>query len=348
MLSAMQADQGRFKEGPLVYALYPLPRNRSEFQPAVKDSAKTGMDKPIATLGYARIRTEFVPKPAPTWLARAYLLSQPYMKRPKRASLKNVNLDVARTQRHVKRQLKRLEAIFERIVFGPLPLTLPFSYARSWDSCLFSSLFTFFTAFCILYLPAFLSPVYLFVTLCIGGYLARQQGEPDPVVWNEDIRDPDDALNPMQRIAKLLWVLETISTTLVEYADFFERFIHAFGFRDERASVLLFICAFVSMCGLCMFCFFVSFRMFLFAMFCTWLFLPVDYYSRYQRFIFLVKSGKKIPWHPIFQPMVNLLSRVPTTEQLGHERICNNQIVKNQAIIQKVERISGIEHLVTS
>src|SRR5690606_33018519 len=36
---SMEERKSRFVEGPMVYELYPLPRNRTEFQPAVKDSA---------------------------------------------------------------------------------------------------------------------------------------------------------------------------------------------------------------------------------------------------------------------------------------------------------------------
>jgi len=339
---AKEDRKTRFVEGPTIYELFPLPKNRSEFQPAVKNSAKTGMSRPSEPLGYARIRTEFIPNESassPFWVSKAYASTVPYILKPKQTPLQAVNLDVARTQRHVQRQLKRLESIFERIVFGPFAPTLPFAYARSWESKPFSILFNLWTCLCILYLPLYLFPMFMFTLLCVGGYLARYQGEAPPVVWNEDIRDPDDALNPMQRIAKLLWILETLSVQLVEYADFFERVIHAFGFRDERASVLLLVLSLASAISMSVFAYWVSLRTCIFLVFCAWMFSEIDFYARYQRIMYQIRSGKSVPYHPYVQPFVNLLMRIPTSERLGHLSICDKQVVKNRALIERIERI---------
>jgi hypothetical protein len=332
----------RFVEGPSVYELYPLGRNRTVFQPAVKDSAKTGMNKPTEPLGYARIKTEFIPNEAAThkfWATKAYFSTVPFAFKPKVTSLKNVNLDVARTQRHVSRQLNRLEAVGERILFGPFAPTMAFAHARSWESTQFSVSFVLIVSLGLLYLPVYFLPILLFAIMCTGGYLSRNLGEQPPVVWNEDIRDPDDALNPMQRIAKLLWVLETLSVNLVYYADFFERFVHAFGFRDERVSILMFTSAFFMSIGLSIFAYFVPFRVVVFLGFCAWTFAPIDYYSKYLRIKYSIKNGKSLYYDPFLQPLVNVIMRIPTTEQLGHLSICEDQKVQNRAVVERVERI---------
>jgi len=174
----------------------------------------------------------------------------------------------------------------------------------------------------------FMFPMFFFFIFFIGGYLSRDMGDCRPVVWNEDIRDPDNALNPMQRIAKLLWVLETLSTQLVQYADFFERIIHACGFRDERASFLIMVFAFISSFGLTIFAYFVSLRTCIFLAYCAWTFAPIDFYKLYQRFKHDIKAGKAVPYDPRVQPIVNVMMRIPTTERLGHLTICEDQIVK--------------------
>jgi hypothetical protein len=338
----MEDRESRFVEGPSVYELYPLPRSRTEFQPGVRDCARTGMSKPAEVLGYVRIRTEFVPNDAVTdrlWVCKAYFNTVPYLLKQKRTPLQNVNLDVARTQRHIQRQLKRLDAIFERIMFGPFAPTYPFSHARSWDSPTFSIIFTIIVASAILYLPAFMLPMFFLGIVCVGGYLSRDMGETKPVVWNEDIKDPDDSLNPMQRIAKLLWLLETISVQLVQYADFFERVIHACGFRDERVSFLVMLFMFFMTISLTALAFFIPMRTFVFLVFCAWMFSSIDFYQRYQVFKYHIKSGKTVPYHPRIQPLVNLMMRIPTTERLGHLSICEDQIIKNRAIVERVERI---------
>jgi len=252
--------------------------------------------------------------------------------------LQEFTVDVARTQRHVNRQLKRLEAVLDRFLFGPFALTLAFSHARSWSSKPFSILFIYSVCYAILWLPSYLFPMFLFCVFLVGAYLAQSLDEERPVVWNEDIRDHDASLNPMQRVAKLLWVLETISSTLVQYADFFERVINAFGCKNDRASFVVYCGLFFSCFGMSLVAYFVSFRTFSFVAFSAWVFAPFDYQAYYIRFKQNIKSGKIIPYSETVQPLVNILRRIPTTERLGHLQICMDQRLTNPAIIEKMER----------
>lgn len=329
-------------EGPHVYELFPLPRNRTQFQPAVKGCAMTGMDKPPEALGYIRVKVEFIIDKSdslPLIIARSYLNACQQRKRINQNALQNVILDVARTQRHVQRQVTRLENVIERLLIGPFAPTLSFSHARTWDSPRFSMAFISVVSVVLLHFPVYTWPLCFFCNVLTGGVLAREYGERKPLVWNSEIRDGDDSLNPMQRVAKLLWVLETMSKTLVAYADWLERVVHSFDFHDERSSMIIYMICFAVTLQFSAIIYFLAFRYILFGVFCLWMFAPLDFRAQYKTFVTLAKAGRSAPWPFWIQPLVNVMNRVPTSEYLGHLQICLMQRVNNESIIESVERI---------
>lgn len=349
-------DQESFVEGPTVYEIFPLPRDFIEFMPAVADAARTGMNKPTESLGFARIRCEFVPSENQQrlFLLQSYFLNPPFSVRnlnkpPTSASA--ISIDPARTQRHIGRQISRLTAVFDRFIIGPFPLWLPFSYARKWEFKVFSMTFITATNVCILYLPPNFFPMYMFAVAWTGAYLSHHYvTEEPPKIWNEEIRDPDDLLNPMQRVAKLLWIIEGISQNLLDKSDLLERIVHSLGFEDDRASMLTLLLVLVVCVSSTIICSLCTFRSCLFWLVNYWVFSPTDFEEEYRRFKFMIETGIILEnddqeeasqvVNMLKTSIRNFLLRIPTSERLGHYHICEKQVVTNPVTIQRVERVS--------
>ncbi len=400
------------EEGPLVYQLFSLPLDRQRFLPAVAGASHTGMDKHY-DLGFIRARSQLTLRrpDVPIWQS---LVTVPPYHPP--GPVDNVSVDPARTQRHWTRQIWRLETVLDRYVMDPISMLRPFSFARSWASRKFSITFIPITCICILHLPNFLLPMYLFTILLIGSLLTKSIGKEDPpIIWNEDIRDPDARLNPMQRIAKILWIIDGVSKTMLSYSQFFEKVFHAFDFQEEHITTVLLVLGFVFSFSLSLFAYFVEFRTIVLLLYLYYTFTTVDLEMKYKKLKFFYNTGLNIDeqlqeeeedhdhdhenldqelnidsgksqqqndqhgnnnnnddddnvsendqenslsllgqkW--IQQPKLklastflsNIISRIPTSEDLAHRYICDEQIVKNRAVIERVERISRQNSLKT-
>ena len=309
------------------YEIFPLHGDCVEFRPAVADVAGTGMQRASKTLGYVWLTVKMEPlaevHDERDWPWRAYA-SRPPTVPAKPETVVSLAPDLPRTVRHLKRQAHRLRALGNQAgSFAPTAVAVR---TLAWTDPVFSSAVLSCAAVIVLVAPVWALPLCAVALVAAGSWLCHGEVNPELrfVMYNDEIFDPDELLNPVQLMSKVIDILETVSNVLARLADALERALHLFSFRDERvsASALALSAAAASVVALV-------------------LWLGVERYLIALALIVAcgpagTLASMRRPERPVPKPVVaasNVLSRSPTSEYVAHLAICELQRVKDGAVL---------------
>jgi hypothetical protein len=201
--------------------------------------------------------------------------------------------------------------------------------------------------------PAWLLPVnlYLIVLASTVTLHGKHEREREYLMWNEDIRDPDDDLKPMQKLAKVIYLLEKFERWMGMFADAVERATNVFSFADERVTIAALLAtgllALFASALLYLTCpgyvFFLGFASLLAPPVLTRALssssgrdVRMDDESlrsggRVSQAIAVLKLMAKTP-----QLARNIFGRVPTDDDLGHRWIAKRQLVLGEPVVTHV------------
>jgi hypothetical protein len=279
--------------------------------------------------------------------------------------------DVARTIRHVKRQTKRVHSalhdlspfVVEVGKFAPLDAIL---YARTWHDVNFTIPFIFYCIGCIMIVPSWLSPLVLWSVVLLGSWtqyqIFHQQQQQQQIngnnnsninyihhplspssiiIWNDQIHDPDENLNHLQLVGKLLWNLEKLSDGLSSLADGLEKLLNIGSFiADKRLAMVYFILTFVPTFLLCGYLWIFGFRSFFIILFIG-IILPNEFWIVSEKTPKIIQH--MIEWQHTFiiVPILNLIDRIPTREDFGSRVIAEKQRVMDEDLLILLEHGSS-------
>jgi len=172
----------------------------------------------------------------------------------------------------------------------------------------------------------------------LGVKMCENQIDDDFVVYNDEIVDPDDSLNPLQLLSKLLEGLEKLSRLLSKLADLLEQALNIFSSEDCRVTVMTLVVLFVLSLMVTVILFLDIVRL-LAVLGTAAVFSPKWWWglasssSTIQAEQF---QQKKIP--KIVVAALNVWTRAPTSERVAHRLICESQRVDKPVMETKLQQ----------
>lgn len=269
------------------FELFPLKSGRTKFRPASSDIAETGMWKTFPSLGYLELDIELhLHSRISMWAGYAMPPIEQFMDIPKNrvptGDLKAISA-IVETGRGFKRNFQRVKTAFSRLFSRGKHTWKPLKTlrrARTFESAQLSLFTIFFSAYVCLWSPPYLLPVNIYLGLLIstyqGGLLldGKENEKREYVVWNQEVRDPDDELGGIQKVAKVIYLLEKFERWMGVAADTMERMIHVFSFADERVTVAALLTLLVLVVSASIVLYFLSPGYICFGLFMAWFWKP--------------------------------------------------------------------------
>jgi hypothetical protein len=141
----------------------------------------------------------------------------------------------------LKRNGQRLRIALKTLFsFGDRPwVSVRFiSHCRRWDQPLHSVMGILLGAWILVYSPMWLLPVNLYaITLATSLVSYLNRNKRSFVIWNQEIVDPDDSLTALQKINKIIYMVEYFELRIGQAADIIEKIVNSLNFADERVTV---------------------------------------------------------------------------------------------------------------
>jgi len=228
------------------FELFPLPAGRRKFVPASSDIAQTGMWRAGVPLGFLRLSLELhLHGRISMWAGYALPRLEPVLGASAppmpTGDLKAISA-VNESGRRFKRNFQRVKRGFSRLLSRGDAAWVPIRFlklASSWREPRVSLLAVVFVYWGCIVAPPFMLPVNVFLVL-LASTLAlhgKHERERRYLIWNDDIHDPDDELGPIQKVAKVIYLLEKFERWMGIAADNLERATNLFSFADERVTI---------------------------------------------------------------------------------------------------------------
>lgn len=240
------------------FEIFPLKEGKRKFVPAAGDIAETGMWKANPSLGFVHLRLElYLHGRISMWAGYALPRSDDVLEIVPpplpTGDLKAISA-VVESGRKFKRNFQRVRKSFSKLASRGDHAWYPIRYmeiSRTFQDPQSSALVLLGATFTCLWAPAFMLPFNIFVIFLIGVVSAKFEERDEKVtvetnnglkpakyvVWNQDIHDPDDDLGSIQKVAKVMYLLEKFERWMGIAADAMERMNHVFSFADERVTI---------------------------------------------------------------------------------------------------------------
>jgi hypothetical protein len=229
---------------------------KKKFTPASRDIANTGIDRvPPPGLGFIKIHCELhLHGRISMWAGYAMPPMEEFSPVPIRpqptGDLKFIS-QINETGRGFKRNFQRVKKAFAKLASRGDHAWVPVRFANRarnlQDPASTVFLIVFAVHVCLISnawsLPLNFFLVALVSTLTVRGSSSSASSKKNIIIYNDEIHDPDDLLGPVQKVAKMIYLLEKFERWMGVAADNIERMINIFNFADERVTVaaLLFL-----------------------------------------------------------------------------------------------------------